>query len=125
MTRSVTPMDVLMTPPVRERGVCSWTSFPPSRGREADPRRRSPARLRVVGPPLVENHPLRGREQDRKPLLPACHINGLLNRTRGWVAPGCCLAGAPTDPDVPDSGIRLFETQIRYVGRERLGVSSG
>jgi hypothetical protein len=26
---------------------------------------------------------------------------------------------------VPDSGIRLFETQIRYVGRERLGVSSG
>jgi len=45
--------------------------------------------------------------------------------SRGRVAPGCCLPGAPTDPDVPDSGIRLFETRVRYVGRERLGVSSG
>ena len=25
----------------------------------------------------------------------------------GWVAPGDCSPGAPTDPDVPNSGIRF------------------
>jgi hypothetical protein len=34
----------------------------------------------------------------------------------GRVAPGRCLAGAPTDPDMRDSRIRLFETRVRYAG---------
>ena len=33
---------------------------------------------------------------------------------RGRVAPGRCLPGAPTDPDVQISRIRLFETRLRY-----------
>jgi hypothetical protein len=32
----------------------------------------------------------------------------------GRVAPGRCLPGAPTDPDVQISRIRLFETRLRY-----------
>ncbi|MEO7109259.1 MAG: hypothetical protein ABI183_02375, partial [Polyangiaceae bacterium] len=45
---------------------------------------------------------------------------------RRWsVAPGRCLPGAPTDPDVQNSRIPLFETQLRYAGRAALGASSG
>jgi hypothetical protein len=43
----------------------------------------------------------------------------------GRVAPGRCLPGAPTDPDVRDYRIRLFETGIRYVTRSGLGFGSG
>ncbi len=43
----------------------------------------------------------------------------------GRVAPGRLLPGAPTDPDVRDSRIRLFETRVRYAGRAAAGVSSG
>ena len=43
----------------------------------------------------------------------------------GRVAPGRCLPGAPTDPDVRDSRIRLFETRVCYAGQARPGVSSG
>ena len=45
--------------------------------------------------------------------------------TGGRVAPGRLLPGAPTDPDVRDSRIRLFETRVRYAGRAAAGVSSG
>ena len=31
----------------------------------------------------------------------------------GWVAPGDYSPGAPTDPDVPNSGIRLLRLQNR------------
>ena len=34
----------------------------------------------------------------------------------GW--PRGLLPGAPTDPDVPNSGIRLFVTRLRYVGAQ-------
>jgi len=34
---------------------------------------------------------------------------------RRRVAPGSYLPGAPTDPDVPISGIRLVREQVRYV----------
>ena len=45
--------------------------------------------------------------------------------TGGRVSPGRLLPGAPTDPDVRDSRIRLFETRVRYAGRAAAGVSSG
>jgi len=45
--------------------------------------------------------------------------------TGGRVAPGRCLPGAPTDPDVQNSRIRLFETRFRYARAARAGVSSG
>jgi hypothetical protein len=32
---------------------------------------------------------------------------------------------ASTDPDVPDSGIRLFETRVRYAGLATAGIGSG
>jgi len=34
------------------------------------------------------------------------------------VDPGRCLPGPPTDPDVHDSRIRLFETWVRYASAE-------
>ncbi|MFC1641925.1 hypothetical protein ACFL5O_04445, partial [Myxococcota bacterium] len=33
-------------------------------------------------------------------------------QNRGRVAPGRCLPRAPTDPDLPNSGIRLIRSQI-------------
>jgi len=44
---------------------------------------------------------------------------------RGRVALGGCPPRAPTDPDVRNCRIRLFETQIRYAGRACAGVRSG
>ena len=32
------------------------------------------------------------------------------------MAPGDCSPGAPTDPDVQNSRIRLFGTWVRYAG---------
>jgi hypothetical protein len=43
----------------------------------------------------------------------------------GRVAPGRCLPGAPTDPDVQISRIRLFETRLRYATRTADGCRSG
>jgi ATP-dependent Lhr-like helicase len=46
-------------------------------------------------------------------------------REGGRVAPGRCLPGAPTDPDVQISRIRLFETRLRYATRTADGCRSG
>ncbi|WP_437308141.1 hypothetical protein [Sorangium sp. So ce388] len=43
----------------------------------------------------------------------------------GRVAPGRRLPGAPTDPDVQVSRIRLFETRLRYTIRTAVGFRSG
>ena len=43
----------------------------------------------------------------------------------GRVAPGSCPPGAPTDPDVRVSRIRLFEGWICYAGRSRLSAGFG
>lgn len=43
----------------------------------------------------------------------------------GRVAPGRRLPGAPTDPDVQISRIRLFETRLRYTIRTAVGFRSG
>ncbi|WP_437518163.1 hypothetical protein [Sorangium sp. So ce1099] len=43
----------------------------------------------------------------------------------GRVAPGRHLPGAPTDPDVQISRIRLFETRLRYTIRTAVGFRSG
>ena len=43
----------------------------------------------------------------------------------GRVAPGGCPPGAPTDPDVRVSRIRLFEGWICYAGRSRLSAGFG
>ena len=43
----------------------------------------------------------------------------------GRVAPGDCSPGAPTDPDVQISRIRLFETRLRYAKRTAVGFRSG
>ena len=44
---------------------------------------------------------------------------------RGRVAPGRRLPGAPTDPDVQISRIRLFGAQLRYAMWTALGIRSG
>jgi hypothetical protein len=46
-------------------------------------------------------------------------------KSRGRVAPGRCLPGAPTDPDVRNYRIRLFEAGFRYAPRSGLGFGNG
>lgn len=43
----------------------------------------------------------------------------------GRIALARFLARAPTEPDVRDQRIRLFEIRIRYAGRAMVGVKSG
>jgi hypothetical protein len=72
-------------------GARMWKAFPEPAGREEVVLRTLPAR-RV--PPET------GRARERS--------------SRGRVAPSRCLPGAPTDPDLPNSGIRLVRSRIRY-----------
>ena len=52
-------------------------------------------------------------------------INYVVGDAGGRVAPGRRLPGAPTDPDVQISRIRLFETRLRYTIRTAVGFRSG
>ncbi len=54
-------------------------------------------------------------------------VTAISRKSVGRVASGDCSPEAPMDPDVPDSGIRLFGPRFRYVteeGRMR-GCGSG
>ena len=44
---------------------------------------------------------------------------------RGRVAPGRYRPGAPTDPDVRVSRIRLVEARVRYVAHFELAIGNG